>query len=160
MSCSFPPIAVNVPYNDKGKGVGTPWQLTFTYNKFTQARLFGFIRGLTQEMLFLDGSIGLKDENSEWRYFFWSPVGRTGTAALGGELGTIAFRGNPMLFVETKPDPQKKGNTGIAATLRCGTHIFRCTKVGQPVKAHVLVNDEQGNSVHSEDVDLGRMFFG
>ncbi len=157
LSCSFSPFVVDVPYNEMSKGVEKPWEIAVGLHEDRQSRLFGLVRGELQRRLFIGPKMHLKDESGEWQYSFsiWTQPAETLAAA-----SPIALRGKPMLWVETKPDPQKKGNTGIAAYLRLDVQMFQCLKAGQPLKAHVLVKDDQGNTVHSDDVGLEKLFFG
>lgn len=157
VSCAFSPIVVDVPYNEKAKGVAEPWRLTFNYYQFTRTKLFGLVRGETYRQSSFEGQVRLKDESWVWQYSFSSSVELAKSLA---EASPIAFRGKPMLQVETKRDPQKKGNTGIAAHLRMDTNLFRCFKGDQPITGHVEIKDEEQKTVHSEDVSSDRLVFG
>jgi len=156
-TCSFNPFTVDVPYNEKSKGVEKPWELTFNYYQFTRTKLFGLVRGETYRQSSFEGQVRLKDESWVWQYSFSSSVELAKSLA---EASPIAFRGKPMLQVETKRDPQKKGNTGIAAHLRMDTNLFRCFKGDQPITGHVEIKDEEQKTVHSEDVSSDRLVFG
>jgi len=156
-TCSLRPIAVDVPYNEKAQGVKKPWELVINYHQSTRRRLFGLIQGETYRSFFLAGTMRLKDQRGEWVYSLSTPLEPAKSLA---EASPIALRGKCTLQVETKPDPQKKGNTGIAAHLRLGTSMFRCSNGGQPVKAQVRVTSQEGKTVHSEDVLSNKLFFG
>ncbi len=159
-TCSFPPLTVDVPYNDRSKAVEKPWELSISIHEDTPSRLFGLVRGQTQRQVWIDGKIRLKDEAGEWQYNFSSAMQPAEQLA---EASSIANRGKPVLRVMTQPDRQKKGNTGIAAYLSVELgylFLFQCLKAGQPVKAHVLVKDAQGKTVHSEDISHEKLRFG
>lgn len=156
-TCSFP-FTLDVPCNEKSKGVGKPWELYVDFHEYTPTRLFGLVRGQTQRHVSIGGKLRLKDEAGEWEYSFSAglPPAETRDAA-----SPIGFRGKPVLTVMTQPDRKNEGNTGIAAYLRLDSIIlFQCLKAGQPVKAHVLVKNEEGKTVHSEDVSNDKMTFG
>ena len=156
-TCSFPFI-LDVPYNEKSKGVEKPWELYVGLNEYTPTKLFGLIRGQTQRHVSIGGKLRLKDEAGEWEYSFSSTMQPAETRDAASPIG---FRGKPVLRVMTQPDRQKKGNTGIAANLSLDPIIlFQCLKAGQPVKAHVLVKDKEGKTVHSEDVSHYKLSFG
>jgi hypothetical protein len=156
-TCSFP-FTMDVPYNEKSKGVEKPWEFYVDFHEYTPTKLFGLVRGQTQRYLSIGGKLRLKDEAGEWEYSFSSglPPAETRDAA-----SPIGFRGKPALRVMTQPDRQKEGNTGIAAYLTLDPIILsQCLKAGQPVKAHVLVKNEEGKTVHSEDVSHDKLTFG
>jgi hypothetical protein len=156
--CSFPPIAVGVLYNEKAKGIEKPWELSILCYQFTRRRLFGLLPGETLRSGSLLGKLKLKDDaGKEWVYSFASPLEPAERLA---DVRPIAFRGKCTFQVDTKPDPRRKSNTGIAASLSLGETGFTCSKAGPPVKAHVEIKDKEGKAVHSEDVELGKMVFG
>jgi hypothetical protein len=158
ISCSFPPVTVEVPYNEKAKGVDKPWELVIRYYQFTRRMFFGLIRGETQRSLLFQARIRMKDERAAWQYSFWTPVEQASSLT---ESEIIAVKPEPVaLFVETRPDAHKKGNTGIAAYVRSGANQFRCLKDDQPVQARVRVTEQRGSVVHSEDVGSEKLFFG
>ncbi len=156
--CSFPPALPAIPYNDKAKGIEDPWQIVVNYHQFTRTRLFGLLRGETYRSFFFEGRMKLRDTSGgEWSYSM-STMFEPGE--ISSEVSPIGFRGKPTLEVEAKSDPQKKGNTGIAVALRLGDTALRCLNPRRPVKAHILVKDQEGQVVHSEDVGLDKLFFG
>jgi len=156
-TCSFP-FTMDVPYNEKSKGVEKPWELTVAIHEYTPSRLFGLVRGQTQQQVSIDGRMRLKDEAGEWQYIFSFGMQPAEDSAAASP---IRFRGKPVLRVMTQPDRQKEGNTGIAAYLSLDPVVLsQCLKAGQPVKAHVLVKDAQGKTVHSEDVSHDKLTFG
>lgn len=155
---SFNPFSVDVSYNEKSKGVKKPWELTVAVHEYTRTRLFGLVPGQTQRHVSVNGKMTLKDEVGEWEYVLASGTQPAETLA---EATPIRFGGKPVLAVMTQPDRQKEGNTGIAAYLRLDpVYLAECLKAGQPVKAHVLVKDKEGKTVHSEDVSRDRLTFG
>jgi len=156
-TCSFP-FTMDVPYNEKSKGVEKPWELYVDFHEYTPTRLFGLVRGQTQRHVSIGGKLSLKDEAGEWQYSFSSGMQPAETRDAASPIG---FRGKPVLRVMTQPDRQKEGNTGIAAYLSLDPVVlFQCLKAGQPVKAHVLVKDVQGKTLHSEDVSHDKLTFG
>lgn len=157
-TCSFNPFSVDVPYNEKSKGVKKPWELTVAVHEYTRTRLFGLVRGQTQRHVSVNGKMTLKDEAGEWEYMLASGTQPAETLA---EATPVRFGGKPVLRVMTQPDREKEGNTGIAAYLRLDpVYLAECLKAGQPVKAHVLVKDKEGKTVHSEDVNRDKLTFG
>jgi hypothetical protein len=157
VTCSLGPIAVDVPYNEKAQGVEKPWELTINYHQLTRSRLFGLIKGETYRSLLLLRRMKLKDERGEWVYSLQTLVKQDKSLA---EASPIAFGGEPMLQLDTKPDPQKKGNRGIAADVRLGSTIFRCLRGGQAVPAEVRVTSQDGKTVHSDEVLSDKLSFG
>lgn len=155
--CLFP-FTLDVPYNDKSKGVEKPWELYVRLNEYTPTRLFGLVRGETQRYLSISGRLRLKDEAAEWDYSFSSGMQLAETRDAASPIG---FRGKPALKIMTQPDRQKEGNTGIAAYLSFDpVNLSQCLKAGQPMNAHVLVKNKEGKTVHSEDATEDKLRFG
>jgi len=152
LSCRFPAIEPGVPYNEKGKGVEKPWEITISYVQY------GMGQGEQTDRRFsYDAKVRLRDGSAVWEYSFGEilyPVGKP------EGVPAADFGGKPASMLLTEPDQEKEGHTGIAAYLRVGVTSFTCSRGEQPAIAHVLIRNEDGKTVHSEDVSSEKLKFG
>ncbi len=155
--CSFPPVEIAFPYNEKASGVEKPWTIEVSYFHFAPASRLRRGRAPQELSLSCQGTIGLKDESGEWQYSWRDtlPVAEKPNGILA-----LAFGGAPSVRIGVKPDPEKKGNVGIAAYLVANGVSVGYTKAGKAATAHVKVTGEQDNIVHSEEVALEKLRFG
>ncbi len=150
--CSFPAVEPPVPYNERGKGVDKPWVITISYVQY------GMGQGERMDRRFsFAAKVRLKDESAVWECSFLEtlyPVEKP------EGVPAADFGGKPALMLLTKPDQEKEGHTGIAAYLRAGGKSLTCSRGEQPTIAHVLIRNEDGKTVHSEDVSSEKLKFG
>ncbi len=152
LSCRFPAIESGVPYNEKGKGVEKPWEITISYVQY------GMGQGEQMDRRFsLAAKVRLKDESEVWEYSFLETLYRVEKPE---GVPAADFAGKVTLLLETKPDQEKEGHTGIAAYLRVGPTSFRCGKGGQPAIPRLQIKDAEGKIIHSEDVSIDKLRFG
>ena len=157
MYCSFPMIGVNVPYNEKAKGVERPWQLRFYFNQCQRSRFFGLIPAETRRGFSVNAVLRLRDESGEWQYFLGDVLNPAENLPAASP---VTFSRRVSLQVKAKPDPRKRGNTGIAVYTMAGTDRFVCFKGNKPATGRVQITNQEGKTVHSKDVSLDKLVFG
>jgi len=70
------------------------------------------------------------------------------------------FNHTPELKITTKPDPQKKGNTGIGLAVAVGNVNLNYSKDGKPLDAAVEIKTEDGKVVHKGTARIDKFSFG
>ncbi len=149
-SCTFPPVDVNVAYNETGKGVEKPWQFQIQcYRHMWEEQ--------PERSGALDATIRLKDSSGEWEYitgFQFFPAEEPNRAVAAG------LEGKPALRLTAKPDEDEEGNIGITADVLAGLSFITCSKNNQLTVAHVEIRDDHGKIVRSEDVASDKLQFG
>jgi hypothetical protein len=150
--CSFPPIDVDVPYDEKRKGIENPYQVLVTYYRYE--------RETNLERFRVSTKMRLRDEAGEWEYSGFA--GRLLPAEKAEEAPVVPAVGEKpvVLTVDAVPDPQKERHLGIVAHLRSGEWSVSCEKQDKPIKARVQIRNRRGTLVHSEHVRLDKLFFG
>jgi hypothetical protein len=146
----FPVLSLSVPYNERGTGIESSWEFAIAHYKYgsgEQSRL-SFPVVVTMR---------LKDRSGVWEYT-WSdilyPVAKPGVAV------ATPLVGRPILILQAKADMKKPGNVGIAANLIFDGPRIYCKRDGTPVAGSVLIADEQGKTILSEEVSSDQLSFG
>ena len=70
------------------------------------------------------------------------------------------FNSTPELKITTKPDPKKKGNTGIGLTTAVGDVDLTYSKDGKPLEAAIEIKAEDGKVVHKGTARIDKFSFG
>jgi len=146
VSNTFPPINLNLPYNEKGKGIPNPCSVAFNYMKYSGKEEFLVTAGMR-----------LAQDSTQWRYLlagYLKPSQSLGTAAVWGLVGT------PTLTITTKPDLDKKGNLGIELAVVAGDTRIRCTKGKTAPDAHLVIRNPQGDIVRQDTAPADKFAFG
>jgi hypothetical protein len=146
----FPVLSLSVPYNERGTGIESSWEFAIAHYKYgsgEQSRL-SFPVVVTMR---------LKDRSGVWEYT-WSdilyPVAKPGVAV------ATPLVGRPILILQAKADMKKPGNVGLAANLIFDGPRIYCKRDGTPVAGSVLIADEQGKTILSEEVSSDQLSFG
>jgi hypothetical protein len=156
VSCAFPPIDVDAPYNEKAKGVARPcwisiqyYQLEPQYAPRPQAAKF-----------FVRPEIRLREGAAEWTYTL-SSISFDPAEKRAEAPAVRAFEDKPpALTVEAGADPKKSGYLGIQAFAVVGGRRASPSKGGKPIWADVRVTNALGKTVLHQNVALNKMFFG
>lgn len=70
------------------------------------------------------------------------------------------FNNAPELKIVTKPDPNKKGNTGIGLSIAAGDVNLDYQKEGDPVEAAVEIKAGDGKVVYKDTARIDKFSFG
>ncbi len=168
-SSTFPPVIVNVPYNEKGEGVSDPCKVTFRFQRYLIGNVISLSesgaslrpiapapREIRQELV-VQAIIWLRQDGAIWEYLFGDiirPYERIEDAVVW------RFGGKPELEVSTRPDGRKEGNLGIGLELKAGGQSFLCRKEGSLPEAHVEIKNSSGKVVHQGSAALNKFAFG
>jgi hypothetical protein len=170
--CDFAPVKLRVPYSKEAAGVWYPCEVTFNYQKHSyptrtpRVRTTGRIirtsavsasPTTTREDFQASAKVELRQGSTQWQYTFRGNVKPSGTMQGASEWSLLS---SPKVTVTTRPDGQKKGNTGIGLTLEAGEGSFQCSRGGLPLKAHVEIKRSDGRVVHRGDATLDKFTFG
>lgn len=145
-TASFGPINVELPYNERAKGIPNPCSLSFLYRGYPGNREF-LLRGTTR---LAQGSV-------QWEYDLSEDLKPSEALASAPVAG---FTRAPALTVTTKPDLEKKGNLGIALGVVAGKTEVRCTRGQAAPEAHVIIRDRKGGIVHEATAAADKFAFG
>jgi len=159
IGCYFPPIGVDVPYNEKGKGIETPCQILIRYYQFRTRVATPEQSTRANQIFSLRANIRLKHKGGIWEYGWasrLSPAEKPEEAPVLSGLGAEPV----VLRVEARPDRRKERHLGIGAHLISGTRGISCSKSNTPIKARVQIKNQRGKLVHSQGVRLDKLFFG
>jgi hypothetical protein len=149
-SSSFPPLAVKIPYNEKGKGIENPCRISVGYSQYPR---YGVAEEIPVEARFRLSDDGAK----EWECAF------KGAAKPSKRLETAEVwrsKDRPALALDLRPDGYKKGNLGVGLTLNAGDNKIDCWKNGERVKVHVRIENPQDEVLHEGDATVDRFTFG
>ncbi len=159
---SFPPIKIEVPYDDKSNNVAR-WQIAFGYHApraEPQEQRSGWTSREAQVSVgdfHVTANLRLGRGSDEWRYFM---SGDIEAAESLDTARTWSAHDDPKLKVTTRPDGRNKGNLGIGLELDTGESELACHKGGSPAKAHVEIKNPDGAVVHEGDETLDKFVFG
>ena len=115
------------------------------------------------------GTITASDtKKSKWTgsSLFYLPAGNRLISVTAGstlELNDAAFNcfnNTPELKITTKPDPKKKGNTGIELKIVTGDVNLNYQKDGKPLEAAIEIKTEDGKVVHKGTARIDKFSFG
>ncbi len=163
VSCTFPPIDVDAPYNEKAKGVEKPCSISIHYYQLNPQRAARRLKSQPEaespRRFFLRPEIKLKEGAAEWTYSFshitFYPTEKPEAPAVR------AFEDKPpALSVGTMSDPKRKGYLGIQAVAVVRGRAASPSRGGKPVSANVQITKPLGKTVLHQNVALSRMFFG
>ena len=145
--CSFRAINLKIPCNEKAKGVSKPCSVTLNYQKY----------GGGKEYFSVTTNIKLREDSTKWEYTFRGRIKPTESLENAPVWGPNR---TPEIRITTRPDSQKKRNTGIGLSLVAGAAGFECKKGGSPVKAYVVIKDSDVKVVHKDTAALSKFVFG
>jgi hypothetical protein len=171
-SCEFPPINLNVPYNENGKGVAIPCQVRFTYRRSayevprrTTADNSNRRRAPTPRIVEVRyhhrfdviATVALRQATNVWEYSFRDIVRPSETL---DSASVWRFNGPSKLTAATRPDVNKKGYLGIALKFSAGENPIELKKGGTPAKALMEVRGPGRKVVLRQEVPLDKLVFG
>lgn len=167
--CFFPPVKVNVPYNDKAKEVSDPYDVKFAYRKepgpaestakgsSSTAGQPSSATATTSEYFDAFVTIRLREDSGTWEHSF---IGAMKPAESVEKAPVWSFSSPPALNIATQPDGVNMGKIGIELKIMAGEIRVESTKNGEQVKAHVEMKRPDGKVVHRGDEFLGQFWFG
>lgn len=174
--CEFPAVKLDVPYNEKAKGIRNACRVEFNYQRHSitpppaRRTVAGILRTAgqsapapsIQEDFGVSVTILLRQDSSEWQYSFRPspPVGNVKPAESLEKAPVWSFNGAPKLNIDTQPDGRKPGNFGIELKLTAGETQVECRKEGGLAKAQVEIKEPDGKVVHRGDDTLDKFVFG
>ena len=148
-SSSFPSISLDAPFNEKGKAIANPCEVTLGYRLYPKAGV--------PEDVFVQAKVRLRERDDLWEYTI---KGNLLPAKTLSKAPVSGLHCTPSLEITTRPDERKKGNMGIGLELIAGEHEIKCSKGGKPVQAHVEIKMPDGKVVHRGDATLDKFAFG
>ncbi len=147
-SSTFAPLEFDVPYNQKGKGIADPCQITLGYRQYPRA---GVAEDFSVTM-----KVKLRQGTTVWDYSVNGSV-KPSKRLEDADVWTLP---GPRMTVSTQPDKNKKGHWGIALGVSAGEGGFECRREGRPVEAHVEIKKPDGEIVHRGDATPDKFRFG
>jgi hypothetical protein len=144
--CPFPPLEVQLP-NDEKSGV--------TSNSCTISLCH--CREGNEEKFCVTANVAMRQGATRWQY---SSRGMVKPSENPEKPELLSLNRPPQLKIETRPDLQAKGNTGIGLTLAAGAGEMDCKKGAAPLDAHVVVKTPEGKIVHEDSKGIDQFAFG
>ena len=142
VQCQFSPININAPYNEKG--IPNSSSITLNYLKDNRGERF-----------YVKTMIKLAGDSIQWQYSFNGSIRPSGSL----EKATVwrVVRAPEKINITTRADGRKKGHLGIGLSL---SPAVECKKGGVPVRAYLVVKNQEGRIVQRDNGTLDRFVFG
>lgn len=125
LHCNYPVIKLDIPYNEKAKGIANPCEAMFVSMWHSSPPPTTKILGLTlpgpaprtvTENFYSSVTVRLPDEaRQEWEYSS-NPSDLNPAESLEKAL-LMGLAGTPKLMIATQPDGNNEGNFGVALTV-------------------------------------------
>ncbi len=123
--CNYPGIKLDVPYNEKAKGIANPCEVSFIYawhsspiqptTRILGLTLPGPAPKTVTENFYGTVTVRLPGESQQWEYSS-NPSDLKPTESLE-KAPLLGLAGTPKLMIATQPDGRNEGNFGVALTV-------------------------------------------
>ncbi len=170
--CNYPAIKLDVPYNDKAKGIPNPCEVTFTSAWHSSPPRTTTILGVTlpgpapttvSENFYVMATVRLPRESERWEYSSYASDAKPAESPEKAPVFRLA--GTPKLTISTQPDGRKEGNFGVALTValvrpsasitgRSGAAKEASSVAPQPTSAEVPIQVKMKDAAPQAHVEI------